>query len=79
MKFWQGYLASLISPQVMSTAFRVALVVGSLLFAINHGKALLDGHMNVDRWLSAGVTYLVPYLVNAHGQYIAKLEPGDTP
>jgi hypothetical protein len=34
--------------------------------------------MNGDRWLSAGVTYLVPYLVNAHGQYIAKLEPGDT-
>jgi hypothetical protein len=77
MKFWQGYFASLISPQVMPTAFRVAIVVGSILFAINHGKALLDGQMSSDRWLSGGLTYIVPYLVNAHGQYVAKLEPGN--
>jgi len=25
--------------------------------------------MTSDRWLAASLTYLVPYLVNVHGQY----------
>ncbi|NEP47338.1 MAG: hypothetical protein F6K65_00175 [Moorea sp. SIO3C2] len=53
----------------MPTALRVALVVGSLLFVINHGSALLQGQMTQQRWISAGLTYMVPYLVNIHGQY----------
>ena len=72
MKFWQGFLASLISPEVIPSALKIAVVVGSLLFAINHGKALVSGQMNGDRWVSVALTYVVPYLVNAHGQYIAK-------
>lgn len=52
----------------MPTALRVAAVVGSILFVINHGTALLQGEMNRDRWLSAGLTYLVPYIVSIHGQ-----------
>lgn len=50
------------------TALRVALVVGSLLFTINHGAALAKGEMNRTRWLSGLVTYLVPYSVSIHGQ-----------
>ncbi len=72
IKFWKGFFASLLSPEVMPSAFRVAVVVGSVLFAINHGKALMSGQMNGDRWLSVTLTYVVPYLVNAHGQYVAK-------
>ncbi|NEO03165.1 MAG: hypothetical protein F6K50_49990 [Moorea sp. SIO3I7] len=53
----------------MPTALRVALVVGSVLFVINHGSALLQGQMNRERWISGGLTYIVPYLVNIHGQY----------
>lgn len=70
----KGYLASLINPVLVPTALRVALVIGTLLFAINHGAALLKGQMNADRWLSAGLTYIVPYCVNIHGQYIGRSE-----
>jgi hypothetical protein len=64
MKVLQEYCLCLINKQMMPTAIRVALVVGSLLFIINHGSAFLSGKMNGDRWLSAGLSYLVPYGVN---------------
>ena len=51
-----------------STAIRVALIVGTLLFSINHGSALVTGEMNGDRWISGLLTYLVPFMVSIHGQ-----------
>ena len=67
----RGYGASLVNPKFVSTGLKVALVVGSILFAINHGYALLKGQMSRDRWISALLTYCVPYLVNVHGQYMS--------
>jgi hypothetical protein len=32
---------------------KVPLIVDSILFFINHGYALVQGHMSSDRWLSA--------------------------
>ncbi len=57
----------------MPTALKVSAVVGSLLFTINHGSALLKGQMNRDRWISAALTYLVPYVVSIHGQCISRI------
>jgi hypothetical protein len=48
MKFVKGYCLCLVDKQMMPTAIRVALVVGSLLFIINHGSAFLSGKMNRD-------------------------------
>ncbi|HAA31243.1 MAG TPA: hypothetical protein DCE56_30390 [Cyanobacteria bacterium UBA8553] len=56
----------------MPTALKVSVVVGSILFTINHGSALVKGQMNRERWISGSLTYLVPYLVNIHGQYISR-------
>ena len=67
----KGYFASLIEPKFAPTGLKVAIVVGSILFIINHGHALLKGKMERDRWISAGLTYLIPYFVNIHGQYIS--------
>ncbi|MEB3233771.1 MAG: nitrate/nitrite transporter NrtS [Leptolyngbyaceae bacterium] len=53
------------------TALRVALVIGSILFIVNHGNALLNGKMSRDRWISSFITYLVPYTVSIHGQFSA--------
>jgi hypothetical protein len=72
MKLLQEYCLCLINKQMMPTAIRVALIVGSLLFVINHGSAFLSGKMNGDRWLSVGLSYLVPYGVNIHGQFISR-------
>ncbi|MCY7368280.1 MAG: nitrate/nitrite transporter NrtS [Chamaesiphon sp.] len=63
------YLTSLVDPEFMSTGLKTALVVGSLLFIINHGLALSRGEMTSDRWISVAITYLMPYLVNVYGQY----------
>ncbi len=66
------YFIALVDPMMMGMALRVAMVVGSILFAINHGPALVNGQMTKARWLSALVTYCVPYGVNIHGQYVAR-------
>ena len=65
------YGACLIDKELMPTAFKVALVIGTLLFSINHGATLLKGEMTRDRWISGGITYIVPYMVNIHGQYVS--------
>lgn len=70
IKFIKGYFASLFNPQLVPTGFKVALVVGSILFMINHGNAVFKGEMNRERWISGLLTYIVPYLVNVYGQYV---------
>jgi hypothetical protein len=70
MKPLKDYCAALIDENLMPTALKVAAMVGSLLFLINHGSAVVQGKMTRDRWISGLLTYLVPYGVNIHGQYI---------
>jgi hypothetical protein len=72
MKLIKEFTLSLVDPKLMPTAVKVALVVGSILFTINHGRVLVKGEMNRERWLSGGLTYLVPYFVSIHGQYISR-------
>lgn len=60
---------ALLDTTLAPTALRVALVVGSLLFTINHGAALAKGEMNRMRWFSGLITYMIPYSVNIHGQF----------
>ncbi|MDX2239187.1 MAG: nitrate/nitrite transporter NrtS [Leptolyngbyaceae cyanobacterium bins.302] len=69
MKNVWSYLASLLDPDFIPTGLRTALVVGSLLFGINHGLALLRGEMTVERWISVFLSYVMPYLVSVYGQY----------
>ncbi len=65
------YFFSLFDPDLIPTAVRVSLVVGSTLFVINHGIALVQGKMSKPRWFAGAITYLVPYCVNIHGQWIS--------
>jgi hypothetical protein len=74
--FIRGYLAALTDPAMAPMALRVALVVGSILFVINHGAALTQGKMTRVRWFSALITYGVPYAVNIHGQYVMRADSG---
>lgn len=62
------YFYALRNREMMPTAIRVALVVGTILFMINHGSALAEGKMSRSRWFSALLTYIVPYCVSIHGQ-----------
>jgi hypothetical protein len=72
-----SYFQSLVDPELAPTALRVALIVGSLVFLINHGWAMLHGQMTPSRWISGVLTYAVPYMVNIHGQYIRRKRAGE--
>jgi hypothetical protein len=72
MKAIQGYISSLFDREFIPTGLKTALFVGSALFLINHGSALFRGEMNRERWISGGITYLMPYLVNVYGQYASR-------
>ncbi|TVQ11663.1 MAG: hypothetical protein EA368_05290 [Leptolyngbya sp. DLM2.Bin27] len=72
MQAIKGYLKALVTPQIAKRAMRVALLIGTLLFVINHGTAVRSGTMTQARWISAGLTYLVPYGVSVHGQYLGQ-------
>jgi len=72
MKIVKEYSRALINPKLASTAVKVAIIVGSVLFTINHGNALRKGKMTRDRWVSGLLTYIVPYMVSVHGQFISK-------
>ncbi|NES19765.1 MAG: hypothetical protein F6K41_12760 [Symploca sp. SIO3E6] len=61
--------AALLDEKLMPTALKVSVVVGSILFTINHGSALVQGKMTSQRWIAGLISYLVPYSVNIHGQY----------
>ena len=64
--------STLAQAQCRSTALKVALVVGTVLFTINHGSALLNQKMDRGRWTSGVLTYMVPFLVSIHGQSMAQ-------
>jgi hypothetical protein len=68
-----GFCQAWVSPVFRATALKVSMIVGSVLFLVNHGAAVIEGDMTTERWFSAAVTYLVPYTVSVHGQYVANL------
>ena len=72
MKTIHQFYAAWTDPSLKPTVMRVALVVGTTLFIVNHGAAVLEGKMNRDRWLVGLITYLVPYTVSIHGQSVAR-------
>ncbi|HSG39674.1 MAG TPA: nitrate/nitrite transporter NrtS [Thermoanaerobaculia bacterium] len=61
MKEW---LRDAFEASVRRRALRVALVVGSVLLAINHGDAILHGDLSGDRLFRMILTVLVPYIVS---------------
>ena len=48
-----------------------ALVVGTVLFAINQLNVVLGGHATSVVWLKSGLTYCVPFVVSNIGILIA--------
>ena len=53
-----------LSGPVVRRALKYAVVVGSILIAINHGDALLRGEAGTGRLLRMGLTVMVPYVVS---------------
>lgn len=53
----------------------VALVVGTVLFAINQLDVVLSGHATTGTWVKAATTYLVPFCVANYGVLTATHRP----
>lgn len=62
------------SATVRRRAVKVALIVGSILLAINHGDALLKGQISFSRLLRMILTVIVPYVVSTVSSAGAILE-----
>ena len=60
-EFWQ----CAISTTVLKRAFKMAVVVGSVLVLINYGDKLLTGALTARDGIKIAVTYCVPFCVSA--------------
>lgn len=57
----RSWVAAACDPAVVRRSARVALVVGTLLVAINYGDRALAGALGGADWVKMLLTYLVPY------------------
>ena len=71
---WQGWreaLGMVRQPGNLKRTVATALVVGTVLFAINQLNVVLDGQATPLVWIKTGVTFVVPFLVANFGILIA--------
>ena len=58
------WLSLALEPTIVRRAIKYAIVVGTVLIAINHGDAILRGNLTVDRLFKMALTVVVPYCVS---------------
>jgi len=64
----KAFLRIALGRSTVALSVRVALVVGTVLAAINYGdRILLRGDMRPLDWVKLAVTYFVPYCVATYG------------
>jgi hypothetical protein len=56
----------------------VALVVGTILSAVNQGATIVDGTATWVTWVRVGVNYCVPFCVASIGFLAARRVPTDS-
>jgi hypothetical protein len=60
----KDFLSLCFTKPVIKRAALTALIVGTILIAINHGDALLRGQVDTTRLLKIVLTVFVPYIVS---------------
>ena len=61
-------------PRTVGRAWRVALVVGTVLNTINHYNLMFGAVISSSVIIQIVLTYLVPYIVSTHGQVSSHLD-----
>jgi hypothetical protein len=69
---WHIFITYGLERDTLIHSLKAALVVGSILGVINHGPALLTGHLTADQLVPLLLTYLVPFAVTTYGQIQGK-------
>ncbi len=63
-------------PHLIRTAL-TALIVGTILFLINHLDTVVTGQAATATWIKTGATYLVPFAVSNIGLLVgSRRSPG---
>ncbi len=68
----RSLIAYCLERDTLLFSVKMALVIGTLLALINHGQALLTGHLTSDRLVSLLLTYFVPFTVAMYSQIRGK-------
>jgi hypothetical protein len=74
-----SWIALATSRLVVRRATVVALIVGTILVAINHGDAIARGDLGVGRLLRIILTIAVPYCVSTYSSVSAMMTSRPTP
>ena len=61
-----SFLHLAVQPSIRRRAIRVALIVGSVFFAINYGDKLIAGTLTGLDVFKAMISYCVPYCVSTY-------------
>ncbi len=75
---WVEALRVMVYPPFLKKTIRVALIVGSVLFTINHLDEVISGRATAAVWFKGALTFLVPFCVSNIGILVAtrrKIEP----
>jgi hypothetical protein len=64
---WHEAVDVVTLPRHLRSTLTIALIVGSVLCAINQLDVVLEGRATPLTWLKIGVTYLVPFVVSNLG------------
>jgi len=70
-KKWSEMGRVVFYPLYLKKTVRIALIVGSILFLINHADEVLRGQATLAVWAKGAATYLVPFCVANMGVLIA--------
>jgi hypothetical protein len=68
------WLRLAMTPSVVWRSIKVALIVGTILIAINYGDAMLTGRVTGVMWLKMALTLFVPYGVSTYASVGALME-----
>jgi hypothetical protein len=68
---WHEAFRVVTYPPYFKRTTRIALIFGSLLFAINHLDEVILGHATAAVWIKGALTFLVPFCVSNLGVLVA--------
>lgn len=69
------FLTTALRREIAGRALRTALVVGSILAAINHGPEIVTLDVDLRRLFRICLTYVVPYCVSTYSATMQELRP----
>ena len=75
---WREALGVIAYPPHLRRTAGIALVVGTVLFCINHLDVVLSGKATTVTWIKGATTYFVPFVVSNLGVLVASRRPPPT-